>query len=173
MGGAKQERRKKIVINKPFQSKLVMNIALFPAIALGLIAVVTGIWCSNALEQAIATDRDMPNLMPLVYTVISFEVLAGVFLLLNSVRVSHRVAGPAYRICKSLERIRSGDLAFAVKLRTDDHLTEVADEMNRLLDWLNDNPPSGCVTRQMAAEQQAAEAAEQPTAATTETAGAR
>lgn len=162
MGAAKQERRTRMVVDKPFQSKLVMNIALFPAVALGIIAVVTGIWCSNALEQAIAADRDMPNLMPLVYTVISFEVLAAVFLLLNSLRVSHRVAGPAYRIRKSLERIRQGDVAFAVKLRTDDHLTDVAEELNLVLDWLNENPPAGCVTRKMAAEQQAAEQAAEP-----------
>ena len=150
------ERRRTLVVNRPMQSRLVLNMALVPAIALAGIAVFTGIYCTRLMDQAIAMDSELPALMPLFYLVIAFELMAAVFMLVNSLKVSHKVAGPAYRICKSLERIRAGDLAFKIELRRGDHLTEVKDELNKLLDWLNENPPAGCVTRAMAAHRDAA-----------------
>ncbi len=151
-------RRKQLVVNKPLQSKLILGMALLPAVGLAFVAVLTAVWCTRVMDEAMATDSELPNLMPLFYVVIVFEILAGATLLTNSLKVSHRVAGPAYRICKSLERIRAGDVAFAVKLREGDHLTEVRDELNRLLDWLNENPPPGVITRAMAEAQKQAEA---------------
>lgn len=145
-----QNRRKKLVVNKPLQSRLILGMALMPAVGLALIAVLTAVWCTRVMDEAMASDAELPNLMPLFYLVILFEVLAGATLLFNSLKVSHRVAGPAYRICRSLERIRAGDLTFTVKLRDGDHLTDVRDELNKLLDWLNENPPPGAITRAMA-----------------------
>jgi hypothetical protein len=145
-----QNRRKKLVVNKPLQSRLILGMALMPAVGLALIAVLTAVWCTRVMDEAMASDAELPNLMPLFYLVILFEVLAGATLLFNSLKVSHRVAGPAYRIVRSLERIRAGDLTFTVKLRDGDHLTDVRDELNKLLDWLNENPPPGAITRAMA-----------------------
>ena len=153
MSGYTQERRRQVVVNTPMQSRLILSMALMPAIALAAIAVFTALYCSRAMEEAYANDSELPNLSPLFYLVIAFELVAALFLMVNSLRFSHRVAGPAYRICKSLERIRSGDLAFTVHLRKGDHLVEIRDELNRLLDWLNQNPPPNCITRTMAAEQ--------------------
>lgn len=167
MSGHIQNRRKQLVVNRPLQSKLILNIALYPALALAVIAIFTAVYCTRLMDEAMAADTDMPNLMPLFYLVISFELLAGIFLLGNSLKVSHKVAGPAYRICKSLERMRSGDLAFTVNLRKGDHLTEIRDELNKVLDWLNENPPAGCVTRQMKATEEQAVAVAAPIASTT------
>lgn len=158
------ERRKQLVVNRPMQGRLVLNMALLPAIALAGIATFTGIYCSRLMDQAIAMDSELPGLMPLFYLVIAFELLAAIFLMVNSLKISHKVAGPAYRICKSIERIRSGDLTFTLQLRRGDHLTEIKDELNKLLDWLNENPPAGSVTRQMAQQQQAQQTADAATA---------
>jgi hypothetical protein len=152
------ERRRQLVVNKPMQSRLILSMALMPAIALAAIAVLTAVWCSRTMEEAYANDTELPNLSPLFYLVVAFELIAALYLMVNSLKVSHRVAGPAYRICKSLERIRNGDLAFTVGLRKGDHLTEIRDEMNLLLDWLNANPPKGCITRAMAQQQKDATA---------------
>lgn len=152
MAAKQLERRKQLVVNRPMQGRLILNMALLPAIALGGIAVFTGVYCTRLMDQAIAMDTELPALMPLFYLVIAFELLAAIFLMVNSLKISHKVAGPAYRICKSIERIRGGDLAFSLELRKGDHLTTIKDELNKLLDWLNDNPPAGCVTRRMAAE---------------------
>jgi hypothetical protein len=145
-----RNRRRKLIVNGPMQGRMMLNMALLPAVAMAVIAVFTAIYCSRLIGEAMEVDQDLPNLMPLFYLVITVEMMAAVIMFHSSLMASHRVAGPAYRICKSLERIRSGDLAFAVTLRKGDHLTEVKDEVNKLLDWLNQNPPPGCTTRAMA-----------------------
>lgn len=152
MSGNSQERRKTLVVNKPMQARLILGMALMPALALAAIAIVTAYWCSNTMAEASANDAELPNLSPVFFLVVVFELVAAVYLMVNSLKVSHRVAGPAYRICKSLERIRSGDLNFKVNLRPGDHLTEIRDELNLLLDWLNTKPPAGCVTRKQPTE---------------------
>ncbi|MGE3172059.1 MAG: hypothetical protein AB7O97_05485 [Planctomycetota bacterium] len=165
MAAHTHERRKKLIVNRPLQSRLMLNMALLPGIALAGIAVFTGVYCARLMDEAMATDTELPGLMPLFYLVIAFELLAAVFLMVNSLKISHKVAGPAYRLTKCIERIRSGDLAFTVQFRRGDHLQELKDEFNKLLDWLNDNPPAGCVTRAEAARRQLAE---QAAAATTD-----
>jgi hypothetical protein len=160
MAGHSQERRKQLVVNAPLQGRLVLSMAWMPAVALAAIAILTGLYCSRLMTEAIETDSDLPVLGPLFSFVLAFELVAAVFLMINALKVSHRVAGPAHNICKSLQRIRSGDLAFTVQLRKGDYLGEVRDQLNMLLDWLNDNPPPGAVTRAIAAQQAAAAAAD-------------
>ena len=157
MARDRQDRRKRLMINKPLQGRLMAKMTLLPGVVLAGIAVFTAVYVTRAMNHATATGSELPDLMPLFYLVIVFQLLAAVFLLANSLKASHLVAGPAYRICKSLERIRSGDLAFEVKLRKGDHLTEIRDELNLLIDWLNANPPMGSATRQQAAETSRAE----------------
>ena len=157
-----QERRRQLVVNKPLQGRLILSMALWPAVALAGIAVLTAVYCSRAMDEASANDTELPNLAPLFYTVLAFELIAAIYLMVNSLKISHRVAGPVYRLCKCLERIRGGDLAFTVSLRDGDHLTEIRDELNKLLDWLNMNPPPNCITRVMAASQAASGEAPKP-----------
>lgn len=136
-------RRKKLVVNPAMQGRMVMSMAALPAVAMAGIAVFTGIYCSSVMDEALELDAELPDLMPLIWLVIGFEVIAAGVLLVSSLKISHTIAGPAYRIQKSLERIRTGDLAFRVKLRKGDHLTELQDELNLLLDWLQAHPPAG------------------------------
>jgi hypothetical protein len=159
MPGHSQERRKTLVINKPLQGRMILGMALTPSLALAAIAVLTAVWCTRTMEAAALEEAELPNLTPVFYVVVAFELVAAIYLMVNSLKISHRVAGPAYRICKSLERIRTGDLAFTVNLRKGDHLTEIRDQLNLLLDWLNENPPKGCTTRKQATTAAAASAA--------------
>lgn len=138
----RHERRKQWIVNKPMQTRMALKMAVLPAAALVGIAAFTGLYCWSALQDARQLDPELPDLMPLIYAVLAVEVMAAGFLLVNSIRISHTVAGPAYRIQKSIERIRSGDLDFRVQLRKGDHLTEIRDELNLLLDWLGQNPPT-------------------------------
>lgn len=143
MARSNHNRRKQLIVNPRMQGRMVMGMAALPAVAIAGIAVFTGVYCSHVMEEALQLDSELPDLMPLIWLVISFEVFSAGILLVSSLKISHTIAGPAYRIQKSLERIRSGDISFRVKLRKGDHLTEVRDELNRLLDWLQEHPPTG------------------------------
>lgn len=74
--------------------------------------------------------------------------LGVAIVLIQGLRLAHRVAGPEHRLCLALRRIRSGDLDFRVQLRSGDLLTELAAECNALLDWLGHNPPGGSCASQ-------------------------
>ena len=50
------------------------------------------------------------------------------------------------------------DISLTVKLRQGDHLGEIRDELNLLLDYLNENPPKGARTRAIARAEAEAEA---------------
>lgn len=143
MAANRHERRTKWMINPAMQGRIVFRMAAVPAAVLAGIAVFTGIYCADVLGEARALDEELPDLMPLIWLVMAFELVAAGLLVMHALRLSHTIAGPAYRIAKSLQRIRSGDFAFRVQLRKGDHLTELRDEMNLLLDWLQQNPPHG------------------------------
>ncbi len=50
-----------------------------------------------------------------------------------SIMYSHQIAGPAYKLEKSLNRIADGDLTLEIHLRRNDNLKEVASAINRML----------------------------------------
>ena len=49
---------------------------------------------------------------------------------------SHRVAGPLYHIKQSMGQVAAGDKSVRVKLREKDHLTDVAQAFNNMMDAL-------------------------------------
>jgi methyl-accepting chemotaxis protein len=81
--------------------------------------------------------NDNPSLAPAVAqfnTIIVVKLaLYLVLMLLISLYVSHRFAGPIYRFEKSAQIVSSGDLTHRVSLRTGDELLELQEEFNGML----------------------------------------
>ena len=50
---------------------------------------------------------------------------------------SHRIAGPLYRIEKTIDEIAKGNLTIRIKLRQGDELSDLADEINRMAENLD------------------------------------
>jgi nitrogen fixation/metabolism regulation signal transduction histidine kinase len=48
--------------------------------------------------------------------------------------LSHRVAGPIYRLKKSMKQVEDGDRNVRIHLRQRDQLTDVAERFNRMVD---------------------------------------
>ncbi len=144
---AANERRSRIlIVNEPLQKRIILAVSLIPTLGLALCTLIVAVFCRRLLGEATEHDVDLPSLVPLFFALLGFTLASAAVVVFQALRLSHRIAGPAYRLIKSIERIRSGDISFRVNLRRGDHLTEVAAEMNNLLDWLNDNPPRGVKT---------------------------
>jgi methyl-accepting chemotaxis protein len=82
-------------------------------------------------------ERENPSLMPMALDLLSFGALKialfmGIMLLV-SLFVSHRFAGPIYRFEQSAQMIATGDLTHRVSLRTGDDLMELQDEVNSMV----------------------------------------
>jgi hypothetical protein len=115
---------------------------MVPAVALVLVTAVVTVLCRRLLEEAAQAEVELPTLLPLFVALMIFMVSACGALFVQAFRLSHRVAGPAYRICQSLKQIRNGDTGFRVHLRKNDFLFEVADELNTLLDTMAERQPA-------------------------------
>ncbi len=73
----------------------------------------------------------MPTLLKVNLGVLAFVLLAVALLTLL---ISHKVAGPLYRLGKATDKIAEGDLTGSFRLRTNDELKGLAssfDDMNR------------------------------------------
>jgi len=134
-----------------------------PVALMAVAVTVLTLYCRSLLVEAAAGQQVTVGTLPLVLVAGGFLVASASVVLLQSTRVVNRVAGPELRLARALQRIREGDLSFRVHLRRGDLLTDLARECNALLDWLNTNPPNGCVTGGDVVEV-ATETAEEPLA---------
>jgi methyl-accepting chemotaxis protein len=95
-------------------------------------------------DEAQVIDAELPSLSLLNMTQFVFVVVTGVVVMLSAFQYSHRVIGPALRLTAALKRIRTGDLSVRVRLRRSDELSQIAEELNRLVEHLEcrAGPPS-------------------------------
>ena len=72
------------------------------------------------------------------YGLLTLLINAGLFFVI-AIYFSHRIAGPQYRIVRSLRQIAEGDLTLQIRLRRRDHLKEIAEAVNGLTRTLSDS----------------------------------
>ncbi len=104
------------------------------------------LYCRSLLDAAESGAPLAPSRFGFWLAIGGF-LLAGVAVIfVQALRLAWHVAGPELRLCRSLQRIRSGDVGFRITLRRTDLLHGLARECNDLLQWLNENPPPGVRT---------------------------
>ena len=138
-----RERRRILIVNRPAQKRIITAVVLVPTAGLAITTVVVAFFCRRLVDEALLSDAELPSLAPLLYSVLGFCVICAAVIAVRGLHFSHHVSGPAYRICRSLERMRTSDVAFRVKLRRGDFLDEIAAELNLLLEHLDATPASG------------------------------
>ncbi len=136
-------RRKKLIINKPVQRRIIVGVTIIPMLVLVAATIAVAILTGRVLDEARAAEQGLPTLAPLFVSLFLFIVAAGTTVVISALRYSNRIAGPMFRLCRSMREIREGDLSFTVKLRKGDELTEIADELNAMITWLRAHPPAG------------------------------
>lgn len=138
---AVRNRRRTLMVNPAAQRRFVLSLSL-PTL-LVLLAVWT--WVFWVQSHAYAEPESLPSFLPLGIALFVGILAFEATIVVQALRVSHRVEGAAYRLVKDMQRIREGDLDFTVRLRRRDHLQEVAAELNRLMEWLRTRLPAAGV----------------------------
>ncbi len=100
-----------------------------------------GVLCHRLSEEALAAKVELPSVVPIFMTVVAFLFVASICLFLNALRFSHRIAGPIYRVERTLQAVRDGDLTARANMRSTDFLGDIAIGLNGFLDWLEEHPP--------------------------------
>ncbi len=130
--GKPQHRRRIYVIDREFQYRYMTTWILMTLAFVGVNALVL-YWGGRAADQHTASEVVLEHLSFLMRMGGLFVICVTVFLGCLLLILSHRIAGPAYRIRKCLDRVSKGDYGFDVRLRKRDYLKEVADGMNRMI----------------------------------------
>jgi HAMP domain-containing protein len=139
-----RSRRRTLLVNPAAQRRFVMSISI-PTLLMLLVVWGWAWWLERVAFDDVATTGESDSLTSFVPFGIGMFFAMLVFaatVVVQALRVSHRVEGSAYRMIKTMERVRQGDLAQTVTLRKKDHLQELAAELNRLIGWIRTQVPS-------------------------------
>ncbi|MBI3039563.1 methyl-accepting chemotaxis protein [bacterium] len=132
--------RKNYFISKGMQSKFAGTILLLVFLisvitACNIYVLGTFFLSTNAtLSEAQQTESLGVYFFKTFWPRLLLLVLVNVIIVcIVSIMYSHQIAGPAYKLEKSIQRIANGDLTFEIHLRRNDNLKELATAINSML----------------------------------------
>jgi nitrate/nitrite-specific signal transduction histidine kinase len=131
-------RRRNHFIEKSFQTKFIMKFCLLVVAAgvltiallytLGMRSTTVTIVNSRVVVQSTA-DYLLPIL---IQTVLIVVVVVGMATVVVTLYVSHKIAGPLYRLKKAMQEISDGNFDTAINLRKFDQLQDIAQAFNAM-----------------------------------------
>lgn len=71
-----------------------------------------------------------------LYFLVPFQFLLTALVILTSIFLTHKVAGPLYKLKNHLIHIREGDPISPLEFRTGDNFQDVAEEVSLFLEWV-------------------------------------
>lgn len=133
-----KNRRKKLVILREMQNRIILRTTMFPLIGLAILTITLTVFCRRLMAEAATEEVILPSLEPLLAAVICLTAGFAVTILYVALHFSQRIAGPTYRITESLKEVQEqlnngledGKIDLRVKLRDGDFLEEIASELN-------------------------------------------
>jgi signal transduction histidine kinase len=134
---ADNKRRKKY-LGTALQNKLLFLIFAATIIPAAIVGVCVYYLIFNLLAlQLVIPEVIAANLMPVLHKVNIIMSVALPLILLAvfvvSMELSHRIAGPVYRMEKELDERIAGTKSGPIKLRPKDELKELVEKINRLM----------------------------------------
>nr|NJM03125.1 methyl-accepting chemotaxis protein [Desulfobacula sp.] len=144
MNAYPQYKRRNYFINKEFQGRYIFNYFLLAAIGSMLFIGVFSFFSSNTLSIVYDNYHLQIGVTPeilfkkILSTQWLFIVLGGGMVVLVTLVMTHRVAGPFYRFEKSLDEMMAGDISQKIILRKKDEGKELARKINAFNYMLGD-----------------------------------
>lgn len=135
MKNRSKNRRKTLLVNEQLQKKIVFHVTLAPLLALFISALTVTVFSGRLAQEAADLGSELPSLGIFFVSVVAFVIVFGLLLIRQALIFSNKVVGPNYRICKSLEQVRGGNPDVRIQLRHGDFNTDIAEEINLLLDF--------------------------------------
>ena len=153
---AERRRRRTLIVKPLAQLRFVMSLSI-PTLLIVLSVCAWALWVDTNGGDPTSTGKPapMPSHLPLGDGLFVGMFAFAATMVVQALRLSHRVEGAAINLVESMQRMRGGDLDFTVELRKKDHLQEVAAELNRLKDWIRTQLPADRPGSRAAETQQA------------------
>ena len=139
-----KDRRKKYLIDKKFQVKLILYFVLLVILGNILSGLLLYYLTSSELESSffkahVSIGNAWGTMKPLIVTtqfyVLLVMTIATVFLVLYC---SHRIAGPLYRLQKAANEVKNGNLEQTLTIRKKDELQQLIISFQQMVDNFRD-----------------------------------
>ncbi len=136
-------RRRKFIINKDLQYSLLIISFFYLLLFLVVVGSILFVPLMIELDQAdYYSDQAFQAANKILYLHAKFwpaVLLALLVIALHSIRTSHKIAGPLYRLNVLFEAIKEGNLPQPIKLRKGDYLLKEVELFNQMLESLQVN----------------------------------
>jgi methyl-accepting chemotaxis protein len=141
----KKFKRRRILINKPLQFVFSGITIYFILIVIIVVGGLTYFITLNTILSQLEIENKFINAYEIVKNInilllkrTGFLILLLIILVFYlEVRFLHRIAGPLYRIEKTLKEISEGKDVEPIKLRKKDFYKTLADEVNKVIEYIN------------------------------------
>ena len=131
MAETQKFQRRTVLVKRQLQLKYIGMVFLS---VLSASVIIGGDIYYNMSKTILADNPALSPMLAQFNTIILVKIALYLgLMLLVSVFVSHRFAGPIYRFEKSAQIVSSGDLTHRVSLRTGDELMELQEEFNGMI----------------------------------------
>ncbi len=136
--GSQRYQRKILFIKKEFQARVIaiilLSVFVFANVSLSLMVVfMTGFFADQSINELIVSEKFFTMFVP---SMLVIETIGLLLILYLGLFISHRMAGPIYRLEKCAAQIESGDLSFDVRIRPYDEFQEMASAMDSMVKGL-------------------------------------
>jgi methyl-accepting chemotaxis protein len=132
-----KNRRRKLFIDRPVQGAIARRITLHWILFFFILFFTLPFWrlCYRADLSAPFSTLLLQGLAETAPVFVLLLATLPMFIW-DTVKLSHRFAGPMYRLQKALQDLAAGDEPSPIRLRKGDFWKDVADDFNAMLDRL-------------------------------------
>jgi len=137
MNSQAQYKRRNYFINKEFQGRIIFNYFLLAVIGSILFMVVFSFFSSNTLSISYDDYRLQLGVTPTILfkKILSTQWLSIVFggglVVIITLFLTHRIAGPFFKLEKSLDEMIKGDISKEIWLRKKDEGKDLTEKINK------------------------------------------
>ena len=138
-------KRRNYFIKKDLQGKYIFSFFIFVVAGSIIFTLIFSLLSSNTMTIVYDNYKLQIGKTPLMLMkeILSaqwiFIVAGGFLVVILSMFLTHRFAGPIFRFEKSIEEMTKGNLNFRIYLRAKDEGKELAEKINILIDMLSSN----------------------------------
>lgn len=124
-------KRRTLIVDRQFQFHLILEALLTAFLTINVIVIAMFLMLYGTVIPA-----ELGLLLAI--TIAAIELVALSLILWITRRLSNRIAGPVYRICRTLEAVALGNLNARIQLRANDHFAEQARNINTALSQIQE-----------------------------------
>jgi nitrogen fixation/metabolism regulation signal transduction histidine kinase len=133
-------QRRRYVTHKKFQFRMLVALLLLVLLATLATTLVNHYFFLSSIVnytveyESVPSGRDLwvASLQPLIIILpVVFVILAAIVIF-----ISHKIAGPLYRLKQYMEKVENGDLSVQLKFRQGDAIHDIAESFNRMVEGI-------------------------------------